>query len=545
MGYYMNDPDYLPVPPLFFIVKPGPAQPEIFGDYLSINQDNTGFVSRNVLRDLNKKKNVTESMSELKRACNNKTSQACIILGRIYEFGAYGQKESRGKALNYYQRALDLGDKIALVPLSFYHRYYNLDLPRSIVEMDSTDESIESLLGASVQYEKGFLRPYSCPSAAERILKIAQLVAMMNMFSSSKRLNQSEIEILKNSSDPKDIYKLAMNIANSPYPSKEELKKARGLFMKAYNMGNYHAAAPIIRIDIVLQPQQNVTYILDFLDKAIKINDPDALLLAHELTSMNQLAAEQSYFYIKDAAQSGYPPAVHRLAELTYWGLLRIPRSNKEGFKIFMKAAATGYKPSMFWAARQLLGGDGASVDCKEALSMFRRIVDLGPWSTFFDKYVKKGSKHAYLKMLDMSLTPIRLLKFQPETETIANLINSSFLASTSLSTKSNVIIDKLRLAREGDHLSILWLVLNSNLADALQWLQRVESMPPRIAFLSKPLHAYLILKNYKLRSEGKLSQKEIQLLSECSQPYVTFLLIVFTTTTLLFAVSTRIKLLF
>lgn len=544
-GYSMNDPDYLPVPPLFMIVKPDPSHPEIFGDYLSINQDNTGFVSRSVLRDLNKRKDVNKSMETLKHACNNRTAQACIVLGRIYEFGAYGQKESRARALNYYQRALELGDRAALVPLSFFHRYYSVDIPRSVLEADSTDEYVESLLATSVQHEKGFLRPSTCPGAAEKVLRVAQLAAAMNMFHHSKAVNETEAARLRNSTDPKDMYTLGMSMANVPYPSKDELKRARELLMKAYNMGNYHAAAPIIRIDVVLQPQQNFTYILDFLDKALKINDPDAMLLAHELTSVNQVTVEQSYMYIKDAAQSGYPPAVHRMGELTYWGLLKIPRSNKEGFKIFMKAAATGYRPSMFWAARQLLGGDGADVNCMESLSMLRRIVDLGPWSTFLDKYVKRGSKHAFLKMLDMNLTPIRLMKIQPETETIEKLVNTSLLAASELSTKSSVVIDKLRLAREGDYLSILWLVLNSNLADALQWLQRIESMPPRIAFLSKPLHTYLILKNLKYRSEGKLSQKEIQLLKECSQPYITFFLIVFTTITLLFAVSTRIKLFF
>ncbi|KAH0791697.1 sel1 repeat family protein [Histomonas meleagridis] len=550
-GLRMNDPNYLPVPPIFGLVHSSSKinSQIIFGDFLSIIQNNSSFMGYKILNDLNLKTNVSYSFYQLRTACRNKTGQACLILGRIYEFGAYGTEENHKKAFSYYQKALDYGDKNALIPLSFYHRYYDVDIPVSIVETDSTAESVESLLSSSFQYEKGFLRPLSCPTASQLLVDISSLCTQMKAFPTSTPLNQSEVDRLINSTDPKDLYKLGLHEMSVFYPSRSEYRSAKSKFKKALQQGHLQSASAIARIQLIRKPQ-NTSKILSFLRSAIKIKDPEALLLASDLYMTigrnDPMQLQKAYKYVKDAARTDYPPAIHKLGQITYYGLLGVPRSNTEGYKLFKKAATKGFAPSMFDAAQQLLGGDGVTVDCQAALSMLRRIIDVGPWSLFFDKYVERGSKHAFLKMLDMKLTPIKWVKIEPQNEAIRNLLEISNMEySATENAETDETIEKMRLVREGDAKSLLWLIMKSPLEESLEWIQAVEVMPPKIAILAKPLKWFIIAKNSLRMVKNQTSEKEQELLKVLLSPYLKRLFIVLATVCLVILVAVRFNIAF
>lgn len=549
-GFKNYDKYYLPIPPIFALIIPPNYTYTIIGDKLTINSSSTpvSFKPSQIIYELNSRTNVEKNFKFLDSSCSDNISQACLILGRIYEFGACNKSANLKLAEKYYNKVLQLNDNSSYAPLSFIHRHFpnNDDTEiQSVLEADLSLSSIESMLSSSYQHELGLMRPLSCPAASRFLLPIAEAVQSMNLFYiPNEQYNASQIEQLQKSSKPQDIYRLGIHEMNVPYPSINELKRAYKQLDLALQKGYIQAAAPYVMLDIAIEKKVDFKKHYGILEKAIQIKDPQAMYVAADLLfSSNNLINNDNTFrrvrtYLSDAAQAGYPPAIFRLAEMTYLGLLGIPRSNTNAFQLFSQAAATGHLPSMFKAAVQLIGGDGVMMDCAKANEMLKRIVDLGPWSAYFDKYVEVGSKYAFTKMIDMNLTPAGWINIDPKTEFTKELMETVFRAKHLQSEDG---INKIRAARNGDAQSVLWLVLKSPLIEASQWVSRVELFPPATAILANPLKIFLLLRGVKDLISDNLSKEEKELLYEMAVPYFDTLVIIAVSIVLLMFVALRV----
>jgi hypothetical protein len=115
----MRDPFYLPVPPIFRLVRHDP-EGDILADFLSYRDKlspSDDFPASRILHDVNSRKHPHESLSQLIAACEREgRPQACLFLGRTYEFGAYNETQ----AAACYER---VNDTSALSPLSLFHRH--------------------------------------------------------------------------------------------------------------------------------------------------------------------------------------------------------------------------------------------------------------------------------------------------------------------------------------------------------------------------------------------------------------------------------------
>jgi TPR repeat protein len=519
-GLTMKDPFYLPAPPMFALVQPLSYPGQILADLLSVEYSTSDsddqFLPSAILNDLNSRADPDKSMSDLLRFCRDRASpQACLILGRIYEFGAYNQTENHTKAREYYERVASLNDTSSLSALSFMHRHSG-DVPLSMVEADASLASVESALPAALQSERGFIRPLSCPEAARLLVPIATAVAEMTFFPLSP-VDPSDVVRLMDSSDPADLHRLAMYDLSRPYPSMTAAETAKDRLERALSAGHQESAAPLATLYSYLLPGPiNISRILDILRPAVILDDPAALLVSSELYLIPELTwmfnPQRALKEIEAAAGSGYAPALHRMAEIRYWGLLGVGKNSTHGFKLFSKAAAAGHRPSIVTAALMLLSGDGVVADCPAAIEMLKRVVDTGPWFTYLDKYLQAGSTHAFVKMVDMHLTPGSWTDIDAPSEVTAELIRE-------MGHVPKAALRKARAAREGNESALLWMTLNSPLDEALEWLANVEMLPPDISMLSKPLRWFLIARALCQKLKGRLSEKEDLVLHEMLKP--------------------------
>jgi hypothetical protein len=234
---------------------------------------------------------------------------------------------------------------------------------------------------------------------------------------------------------------------------------------------------------------------MSLLQGAIELRDPAALYIAADLFLIDSIPQffnpTRAFNDIRTAATLGYAPAIHKLAEITYLGLFGVGRSSSKGFKLFSQAAASGYRPSILRAATLLFNGDGVVANCPQAVSMLKRVVDVGPWTSFLDTYRKAGSRHAFTKMMGMNLTPRGWLDVHTRSEVTAQLLK--VVGHEGDSQPASARMRRIRAAQEGDGAALLWLTLRSPLSEALDWLKRVELMPPAISMLATPLRWYLI----------------------------------------------------
>lgn len=573
-GLSMDDPYYLPIPPIFTVVLPNKFPQPIIGDLLTIRSPKK-FKPAVLLHQLNMKINPNKTLNDLHRYCDtDNISHACLILGRIYEFGAYNQSEDQNLAYKYYLKVRALNDSSSSAMLSFYHRYYDYDIPASIIEADHSLQFkiVETTLSAAHQFEKGLTRPISCPAASRLLLPLADVTSKMTYFPQTTELNETEIAIMSNSSDPMDLYRLAMHELSVPYPSDSEIKIAKKRLKTSLSKGNPKAAAPLARISLSgLSGKINFTNILNILNKGIQLNDPAAMTVLAEMISTKQNELKFSGFnptkLLNKASDSGYPPAIHILGFYTYFGFNNIPRSNTKGFELFSKAAAKGYPPAMFSAADQLIGGDGVVENCPAAISMLRRIVDVGPWAKYLEKYVNRGSKHAFIKMLDMDLTPSSWINLTDDTNSkngnefglgIAkekiegnnfDVLNHLQMSNSFISQNDGPITDsrikRIRKAREGDSSSILWLSLMSPFAESIQWIDRLKLLPSPSYHLVPFVKAIVIFRASVDFVTGKIKQNDIPLLKQLIQPIVPKLFITGTTIVLMILLSARINIFF
>jgi len=515
-GIKLNDPEYLPVPPLFGLVKVKDNSDAIIADLLTFAPGEMTNDTLNIVRELNERINSTQNLESLNDLCFiNNNSQACLVLARIYEFGAYGKQENHTLSYELYKKASDLNNTHALSVLSYYHRYpTNNDPISSIIESDATMYSIDSILASSIQHSSGNLRPKSCSAAARILLPVAQSLCSLYLFPNTSPVNQTELERIQNSTQPMDLYTKAMAMIYVPYPSNKEKSFAKDLLKQAFEQGYQNAAAPLATL-YLNQAKPNISKAIHFLSKALVLNDPAAMLLASELFSIsdsNLLNPSEAKRLVKGAASQGYAPAIHKLGILTYYGLIGIPRSATKGFELFSQAAAMGYRPSIFQVAQQMIGGDGVVVDCEKAVEMLRRIVDTGPWSDFYDKYVSNHSLHAYTLMNDLGLTPCEYVESSNDTKWN--------------STESLKIV---RAARDGNITAIIWLIFNSNLRDAEGLFIKLRQLDRTMAIIEKPLRAYIIIRGYFSYMQGKLDQNELPFLMSMASPFLSMILKLFT----------------
>ncbi|OHT16740.1 hypothetical protein TRFO_13012 [Tritrichomonas foetus] len=554
-GLTMDDPDYLPVPPIFTLIKPNKWNSHIIGDLLSIRTV-PEFDPVAIIHGLNKDRNPGLILDRLQHNCTvDHISQACLILGRIYEFGAYNQTENLSLSYELYQKVVEFGDSSANSMLSFFHRHYDYNFPASIVEADSSN-TIESILSKALQYDRGFLRPLSCPTSASLLLPIAEAVSQLYIFPPPKPLDKSEIERLNNSTDMVDLYNSAMHQISVPYPSKKEIHQAKEKLEQSLNKGYVKASAPLAQLNIELSTHRDSNEISKKLvQSALKIKDPAASFVAFQIKlHENDIASlEQARRFLIFAAENNYVPAIHELAVHTYFGFLGLGRNDKKAYQMFKMAAAKGYLPSMFRAAKQLLGGDGTIEDCNEASKMLRRVLDLGPWSKFYDKYVEKGSKHALRLMLDMSLTPAKIFPINDTESSFihTNTQSSSTIASHAKAYESKIAnnlqeqeyVQKMRKAREGDPSAILWLSIKSPLLDSSMWIERLKEHSPRTRMLVPPVKLFITLRTIFLYFKGELNEKEIEYTHAIFSYFKPQLKILSITFSLVLLVVARVKL--
>ena len=112
----MDNTSYLPVVPIFSVAKNN-SVPMYFYDVLTTNKEND--VVNNYIIDLNNKTDPVSTMSMIKKECKSfHNSRACLLYGRIFEFGSYNYPENITRAMKYYQYAYDLSHTVSAAVLS-------------------------------------------------------------------------------------------------------------------------------------------------------------------------------------------------------------------------------------------------------------------------------------------------------------------------------------------------------------------------------------------------------------------------------------------
>lgn len=669
----MNDKYYLPVPPLFSLVRINNGTHSSFvlsdvltaEDFSNETQSNTNnhtvtrpFSGKYYIDRLNKRISPQKDINDLIAYCESENiSKACLILGRIFEFGSYNQSENLHQSYKYYNKALSLNDSSANSPLAFFHRHIFPNIPLSIIEDDYNSNFVESILVTSNQYESGFLRPQSCISTSQVLISLSRILVDMyfkdpynkyvktrkNISLSSKH-KELMVKLLNLSDTCKNVtnhsknggysyFQQGISYLTIPYPTSEELDLAVSYFEKAICAGSIEALPYLAQLvlhevnsliynlpneknekldkllnisfihdeqfkqylktsfysgyfklkklmamdpnnfqDFTSETKDLIHYvqmarILQCLDPLLFNRDPETLILVSSLFTKFHVYYRPQIIrsIIQTISETGYPPAVHQAAEFTYYGLFRIPRSAKAAYKLYIRAAASNYIPSMLHAAQQLLDGEGVNPNCQASVSLLRAIVDSGPWSTFYDKYVSlKQSKVAFIRMLEMGLTPpIWLNEFNDISEKAGNIrhlnqsefdrmINQSLPFSSYITKgiflfnllpsvqRDEKVLQKIREIRNGNYSSLLWLVLHSRIRDSLIWLDRLESLPFDTFYISQFARFIIMIKgivNYR-----NLDPYESSLLKMMLDPYMNDFLLIICTIALIFLVSIRLN---
>lgn len=494
----MNDTNYLPIVPIFQLMSSKNKTITFLADSLTFGT--TAEKISGKIEELNKRKNVQQNLDKIRDMCDlEENGKACVCYGRILEFGSYNVTENITEAYKYYTKAQNLNETSALPMLSFYHRYYQKDIESSIIEASASTSFVESSIPASIQHYEGKYRPKSCPAAARKLKDLSEAVAMMNdeVFHTQQEMNETEYKRLKKSSDPKDQYKLAVYQLSQPYMDNKTLTSSIKLLNKSYENGYSQAGAPLARLQFFKNPKESLLLLRKFSD----IGDPIANYAFSEIApALGNEFARLGLECLKSAVNVNSLPAIHKFGEITYYGL-GVTRSAKDAYKIFSKGAVLGYKRSIYKMATMLLGGDGATVDCPRAVENLRKITDLGPWSSFFDRYVARGSEVAYLKMIDLGLTPC---KFIPTNRTKGYMH----------ADKDTEYLTYIRNARQGDDESIVWLALKSPLNEAEEYLLKLRQLKTTSRILELPIRAYLTIKNFRPWLKGELNPEDAEFIS-------------------------------
>lgn len=499
----MNDFNYLPAIPIFYLAshQVGSRNITLFTDALSFfpSNEKEEFRVANILHELNDKINISENFAKLENQCINLNhAQSCLILGRIYQFGSYNTHEDYNKSMYYYEIAAGLNDTAALSQLAFYH-YSEGNIAQAIAEFDITENYLESALFAAQQHIYGQNRPKSCPSAQYHLQRFSfQFLNMYNIILSQpqSRFEGFNITSINDTTVASELYDYGMQLLSMPYPCQTELMKSKEALQKAYDMEYIQAAAPLSYFYLTnATGTLNKAEAIKILQKGIDTKDPASyfLMYIHLASNITNINFWQMLSLVKKAAKDNYAPALYELGRLNYLGIMGLPRSAREGFKYWNNAAALGHYESIFLASRALLGGDGADVDCERSAEMLRRLLDLGPWSTIYDKYVQADSASAFRRMLDLGLTP---------SKTVAG-------ADTNINSMETEYYSNLRRARVGNGSAIVWLALRTPLVEAEGYLDRMTSLERSVSLLEPPLRVFITIREVYRWAKGDISEAD------------------------------------
>ena len=506
----MDDPYYLPAPPVFALYQPENYSYPIFVDLLVFtNNPNSHNTYSHIIQDLNTRNNSEQRFEELHNLCDAHDAQACFILGRIYEFGAYNKTENHEQSLHFYNLSYTFGNIYVPALMSFFHRYYTNEIPLSIAELENCSAMIESNIPTSFQYFYGFLRPKSSITAINKLKVLANAVTKIHLFPTAQKLSPAQVQQLSNSTEPKDMYNLGLHYLSIPYPSRKELKTAKKLFAKSLKEGVKESSIPMA--DILLHLNKGLIKPLEtLLSSFINGNNYASYLLSSiYLSSQNSEHYSKGRKLLKDAALSGFPPAIAQVAELHYYGLFGFHRDSGTSYQYHLKAVSKGYLPSLLQASIQLVGGDGVSEDIGESYDLLRRIIYTGPWTCFFDKYVARGSKHAFLKMLDLGLIPKVYLEKEAYSEVEAELYQTIRQTYDVFNLQNKQGFSHFRKALEGDSISLIWLITHAPILDTDKYLNQLKYHPSFAHYLVLPLRIFIIVKVLYLLFFGLLTYIE------------------------------------
>lgn len=535
-SFQMENLSFLPIVPLFKLIKTDTQNKYVFIDALTEVNSTDIFQPEFFINCLNQNNSPQSVMEKLKEFCLENVSQACLIVGRIYEFGSYVFTENITLAYSYYLKAFHLGSKNVLPILSYFHRHYFIDMEKSIIESDLSSDFLESALPMALQYQHGICRPLSCNKACE-ILKPYSYAHTSIMRFTFPRTNYNDNMRRAHS----HLHFEAKSILSRPYVSVNEMKNALDLLIQSLQY-QYHESASILaqlHLDGYIN-SPNVTLINYYLDIGSKLKDPLAYYLLSCLFSIDDPAVSKNsmaFDFLKSSAHQGFAPSIHRIGYLTSKGYLGFRRNDQEAFKLYSHSAALGYQPSLYEMSKSYLEGRGTDQNCSNSYSLLTKIIDLGSFSQFLNKYVQKGSKSAFLKMIDMNMKPLKFIQID-----LNGTFTTSILKLTNFSEKDELYREKSRHASVGNESAIIYLILTSPFEEALEWQKKMNMLSPVYFFLSFPIKTFLFFKNLWRYNNNQLTEKEAKLFREIANNVTEHLTILLTFITLVLFICLRVS---
>ncbi|KAI7886967.1 HCP-like protein [Lichtheimia hyalospora FSU 10163] len=198
-------------------------------------------------------------------------------------------------------------------------------------------------------------------------------------------LQQPEIEecdpSYRNKPQPLKAYKCFQAAARAgwvdAYYELARYQKSRGEYTRAvdcyklaaskgHTLATYKMAKILLRGQ--LHQKRNIKLGLDYLQKAADALDDDSAEPAYVLSCVyadelerigiareSQMSRENiplAIFYLKKAAQTGLPMAVHRMGQVHEHGLLNLPRDAWQGYSCYVRAAEDGHEGAMLDLSR-------------------------------------------------------------------------------------------------------------------------------------------------------------------------------------------------
>ena len=541
-GLQLKKEDYLPVPPVFIQIKQeagGEKTKDVFVDALTYREDEQEIDTAFLYKSLNRGEKVNEYIKTLKDYCEKfNLSKACLGYGRIHEFGAYNQTEDHEIAKKYYTLA---NNSISQSLLSFYHRTYEpKDYLSSVVEnqninsLTSTSVTLlESALSQANQHQYGKLLPNSCSSAASILGPIAKATQEMKFVYNVPHFNETYLKKIETSETPDDMYIRAMLLISNYYPSIKERKKARELLIKSIQGRNSTGAAALSYI-LLFEKQEDPSNEESkrFFDEALSIalqnNDCAAyhlqfLLNCDRYEEMQQIEITEMEDNLYSAKKRNYAPALDTCAERT-----KETAASDGTYKMLTKAYELGYIPAAYHKAERLINGNGVVADCDAGVETYRKVIETGPWSEFFNMYVRRGSEHAYLKMIDLGLTPEKEVKtdkiiYEEAKRGLSYLVNK-------------------RESRRGETRSLVWLALSTNITESMEYLDKMKTIEPAAQMIEPVLRAYVVIKNMPKYIHKQLSSDDSAIIAKYTKPVSILFVKTIAFTVFVIMISMRVK---
>ena len=504
-----NDSNYLPIVPIFYIARTDRLNKYVYCDAIT-DANISAFNSTEVIENLNENKNRSDIMDQLIQLCNRKISHACLIIGRIHEFGSYNFPENLTLAYSYYLKAHKFGSKDALPLLSYFHRHFVISLSKSVVESDlalNQDFYVESAVPAALQYDLGILRPKSSYRANKFLKILSKATSTMYRFTlpSSYNLKEAKSHYLKKID----------KILSLPYLNKLEINQSLEYILAANENQDLESIPIFILLcfDGCFGTNFDKNNIYDFLKEGISsFKDPLLYYLRGNLKTLD--FSSFSSYLINDfykSAQLGYPPAFHRLGYFHEKGYYNIRKNQVKAFKYYSNAEILGYLPSTYKKGKMLAIGKGSPQNFSKSNLCYWKTLNNGPLTEFLYEYSKHGSKSAFIKMIDMNIIFEKEIHFQLNNKSLAKQI---YDRQTYSKIPQNVI-NKMRLANQGNESAIVWLILKLPLNEALDWDRKLQTVSPIYGFINPFLKTYLFTKFFILKFKHNLSYEEEALLSE------------------------------